>query len=76
MIQQGNLFEDKVIAFLNEFRILLQEIETLLIGLMQTLVKLVELHQHATVCLIEMESLLHIFKGLILTILLVEASQC
>ena len=75
LVEQGNLFEHEVVALGNQFRILLQEVETLLMGLVQTLVELVQLHEDATVCLVQMERLFHIFKCLLLTVLLVEACQ-
>ena len=42
---------------------------------LHTLVQLVEFHQDATVGLVEMEGTLHIFKGLLLTVLLVESGK-
>ena len=75
LVQQGNLFEYQVITLGNQLRVLLQEVKTLLMGLVQTFVELVQLHQNATVGLVKVESLLHIFHSLILTVLLVETCQ-
>ena len=55
--------------------VLLQEVETLLMRLLQTLVELVELHQHTGVAFVEMESALHILNSLLLKVLLVETCQ-
>ena len=41
LVEQGNLFQYEVVALCNELRILLKEVQTLLMGLMQTFVELV-----------------------------------
>ena len=43
--------------------------------LVQTLIELVEFHQHALVVFVEVEGAFHVFKSFLLTVLLVKASQ-
>ena len=71
LVEQGDLLEQQVVALLNQFRVFLQEVETLLVRTMQTLVELVEFHQHTGVGLVEVERFLHIGQGFVLALLLV-----
>ena len=41
LVEQGNLFQYEVVALGNQLRILLQEVQTFLMRLMQTFVELV-----------------------------------
>ena len=75
LVEQGDFLEHEVVATLDQLRILLQECQTLLVGTMQTLVELVELHQDALVVLVEVEGAFHVFQSLVLPVLLVEATQ-
>ena len=75
LVEQGDFLEHEVVATLDQLRVLLQECQTLLVGTMQTLVELVELHQDALVVLVEVEGAFHVFQCLVLPVLLVEAAQ-
>ena len=75
LVEQRNLLQYKVVALGYQLRIVLQEIQTLLTGFLQTLVELVELHQHAGIGIVEAEGALHTFEGLVLTSLFVEVSH-
>ena len=75
LIEQGDLLEHEVVTTQNQIRISLQEVEPFLIRMMQTLVELVEFHEHTGVRLVETEGFFHIFQRLFLTILLVETGK-
>ena len=75
LIEKRYLLKHQVVALLNEPRILLQEVKALLMRLVQMLVKLIELHKHAGIGLVETEGALHVFESLILTPLLIETGQ-
>ena len=74
-VEQGGFFEHEVITAFYQLRILLQEGQTLGVRLVQTLVELVEFHEHTLVVLVKVEGTLHILQSLRLTSLLVEATQ-
>ena len=75
LVQQGNLLKYEVIPLGYQLRVLLQEIQALLVRLVQTLIELVEFHQNTAISLVEVESLLHILYSLILLTFLVELCQ-
>ena len=76
LIEEGNLFEYQVVTLLDEFRIVLQKGEPLGMGLLHTLVELVEFHEHAAVGLVKMEGAFHVFHRLVLLVLFIKACQC
>ena len=76
IVQKGDMFEDKVVPFLHEFRVLLEESQTFSVGAFQPFVKLVQFHQDAAVGRIQAESLLHAFQGCFLIPQLVEPHEC
>ena len=47
LIEQGNFFEQEVVALSDEFRIQLQECKTLVVWSLETTIQLIELHQYA-----------------------------
>ena len=66
LVEQCDFLQHQVVATLNELRILLQEVESLLIGSLHAFVELVEFHENALIVLIEVEGAFHVFHCLCL----------
>ena len=75
LIEQSGVFEDKVVALGNEFRMRLELGKTELVRLLHALVKLVELHEDAAVRLVETESALHALQRFFRIVLFVAVNQ-
>jgi len=71
VVEQGDLFEQEVIALGNECGVLLQVGEALGMRATGNLVELVELHEDAAIGGVEAEGTLHIFEGEIAVVLLI-----
>ena len=76
LIQKRDFFQQKVIALGYQLRILLKMFQAHRMGVAQTLVQLIQLHQDTGISSIKQKGLLHTLHSLLALVLLVEQSEC
>ena len=59
LVEQCDPFEHEVVALRDELRVLLQECQSLPVGVVQLLAQLVEFHEHAGIGLVECKGAFH-----------------
>ena len=76
LVKQNDFFQQKVITFGYQLRILLKMFQAHSMVVAQTLVQLIQLHQDTGIGDIKQKGLLHTLHSLLALVLLVEQSEC